>query len=798
MPRRFDFVSPGVQLTEIDQSTVPTTLEGDGPLIVGRALKGPANVPVRVRSYDDFVAIFGEPVYGPTETIPDTWRNGNTVAPQYGAIAAQAWLTSEESPITFIRLLGDEDSNATDAGKAGWETANSQSATLASNGGAYGLFLINSGSTADIGTGCLSAVWYLATGSIELVGTAASSSLAGSGSAELFESVGDKKFKVKINNADGTQQSVETFSFDQTSNDYIRSVFNTDAYKTNASITPSGDVKTYWLGETYEEQVDRYITATGSGNQYGIILGLGTLETTAKYWQDNREPSKSSKTGWFINRDPNSDTASYSPADVEKLFRVASLHDGEEFQKEYYVSIEDLALGTSVNPNSTFTLNIRRWRNHAVVETYSNLNLNWSTENHVVKRIGDMNMVWSATDKKFNIEGEYPNQSDYIRIEMADDLKAGGLPQDRLALPFGFYGPMKPKTFTVVSGATRPRVFGDTSTNETSSFALGSGSIPVGFAPGIPTGQFAILGNNGECVTASFAFPDMRLTTESSYGALDQNYPNTAIFGIHHSLSSSNPSRVDQSYRDVIRDLPAGLDIHGDSSSSTLQRSFIFSLDDIVESSGSYYYASGSRAGGDSYTAASGTLSLLQTARVKKFAAPFVGGFDGVDITELDPFANRNIGTSQVGNYEYYTLDKVLDIAADTDNVEMDLLALPGINKSIITDRMIEVADERQDCLALIDLESAYTTSAETNSDESAGTTAGVIDRARARLFDSSYAAAYHPWVRVNNPGGNGTIVAVPPTVAAIGAIGKSQKLSYPWFAPAGFNQRWHWPTRWS
>jgi phage tail sheath protein FI len=41
----------------------------------------------------------------------------------------------------------------------------------------------------------------------------------------------------------------------------------------------------------------------------------------------------------------------------------------------------------------------------------------------------------------------------------------------------------------------------------------------------------------------------------------------------------------------------------------------------------------------------------------------------------------------------------------------------------------------------------------------------------------------------VNNPGGNGTIVAVPPTVAAIGAIGKSQKLSYPWFAPAGFNR---------
>ena len=57
MPRKFDFVSPGVQLTEVDESTVPTTLEGDGPLIIGRTEKGPANKPIRVRSYNDFVTI---------------------------------------------------------------------------------------------------------------------------------------------------------------------------------------------------------------------------------------------------------------------------------------------------------------------------------------------------------------------------------------------------------------------------------------------------------------------------------------------------------------------------------------------------------------------------------------------------------------------------------------------------------------------------------------------------------------------------------------------------------------------
>ena len=793
MPKMFDFVSPGVQLTEIDQSTVPTTLEGDGPLIIGRALKGPSNVPVRVRSYDDFVAIFGEPIYGPIGAYPDTWREGNTVAPQYGAIAAQAWLSSEESPITFIRLLGDEADGADNDGKAGWNTPRDQAVEIENNAGAYGLFLINSASTADLGTGCLAAVFYLATGSIALSGALADNSTSGVASAAaLIESVGNREFKVEIRNADGSEQAKKTFSFDPNSNNYIRSVFNTDAYKTNSDITVAADVETYWLGETYEEMVDRYIQ-TGSGEQYGIILGLGTQEATEKYWQNNNQPSTGSKTGWMINRDPSTDYASYDPENVEKLFRVASLHEGVAFQKEYYISIEDLSLGTSINPNSTFTLNLRRWSNNAIVETYTNLNLNWASENHIAKRIGDMNMVWDSQDKKFNIEGQYPNQSDYIRIEMADALTEGKMPDDQFALPFGFYGPMKAKSFSISSGSTGPTAYGDLATAQTESFALGSGSIPCN-GDDIENwgGKFAKMGSEsggpGHALTASFVFPDMRLTTENTYGSTNKNYPNTSIFGIHQILSSS--VLLDQSYKDVVRHLPAGMDVHGDTANEPTQRSFIFSLDDIKkDASDRYYYESGARAAGGSYTAESGSLHLLRTARVKKFAVPFVGGFDGVDITELDPFANRNIGDDEITNYEYYTVNKALDIAADVDSVQMDLLAIPGIYKEVITDRMIEIADDRQDCLALIDLEGAYTPAAETNEGESAGTTAAVLSTVRSRNYNSSYAAAYHPWVKVNNPGGNGTVVAVPPTVAAVGAIAKSQKLSYPWFAPAGFNR---------
>ena len=37
MPRRFDFISPGVQLREVDQSQITQTPEEDGLLLIGRA-----------------------------------------------------------------------------------------------------------------------------------------------------------------------------------------------------------------------------------------------------------------------------------------------------------------------------------------------------------------------------------------------------------------------------------------------------------------------------------------------------------------------------------------------------------------------------------------------------------------------------------------------------------------------------------------------------------------------------------------------------------------------------------------
>jgi hypothetical protein len=137
---KYRFVSPGVFITEVDQSQVTTPgSNDDGPIIIGRASQGPSFKPTRVHSYSEFVQIFGDTVAG--GQAGDVWRNGNFTTPMYGTYAAKAYLANN-SPITFVRLLGAQDTDASQtdpaAGAAGWGVG-----TLAGNGqnGAYGLFV---------------------------------------------------------------------------------------------------------------------------------------------------------------------------------------------------------------------------------------------------------------------------------------------------------------------------------------------------------------------------------------------------------------------------------------------------------------------------------------------------------------------------------------------------------------------------------------------------------------------------------------------------------------------------------
>ena len=59
MPREFDFISPDVLITEIDQSIRPNTPDEDGLVVIGTAFKGPAMQPIRVNNMQQLMQTFG-------------------------------------------------------------------------------------------------------------------------------------------------------------------------------------------------------------------------------------------------------------------------------------------------------------------------------------------------------------------------------------------------------------------------------------------------------------------------------------------------------------------------------------------------------------------------------------------------------------------------------------------------------------------------------------------------------------------------------------------------------------------
>ena len=244
--KKFQFVSPGVFVEEIDKSFLEEETTARGPLIVGRADRGPTMAPVRVESFADFAQTFGTPI--PGGRGGDVWRDGNYTSPTYASYAAQAYLRNN-APITFVRLVGSKNVSG-DAlnGTPGYTTPDYASASC--GGGAQGLFVFTSGSATTICSGTLAAVWYLnhQSSSIELVGLPRGGSTEVQGTGILIEGVGDANevaFKARIRADEDTVGVTQTFDFDPSSNRFVRKVFNTNPTLANTVNNTADDQQLY-------------------------------------------------------------------------------------------------------------------------------------------------------------------------------------------------------------------------------------------------------------------------------------------------------------------------------------------------------------------------------------------------------------------------------------------------------------------------------------------------------------------------------------------------------------------------
>ena len=814
--RTFKFSSPGIFTNEIDKTQLFSDSPFVGPVVIGRFERGVGNRPVTVNSLDDFVEIYGDPI--PGVGTEDPWREGFYSAPTYAAYAAKAYLRSN-GPVTVIRLLGEEHPDVVaDATKprreAGWhlrsDDGSSSALSPTTSEGAYGLFLVNSGSDGHHATGTLAAIFYVADAGagnhLALESTDDSSTgMTGSalGKPILFNA--NSNYVVEVPGTT-TAKKID-FNFDLTSDRYIRKVFNTDPAKVNSEIYDTDSLEKYWLGETYEDAVAEKID--GTGKTIAILLGLKNEDTAAQEQADHQMANQEASTPWIVSQ-YYGDKGAFSEFDngVDKLFRLVSLNGGSWPSSNLKVSITDLKMSkNTLESYPTFTVIIRRMFDSdfkpEIIERYTNCNLNPESPNYIAKLIGDQYLEWSEKDKAYNQLGEYPNISRHFRVEV-ETKGAAAVGK----VPFGFYGPPKYNGFTMASGSSTAEVLKDvtntTALNVTASFIANKTSFYTGSVHG-QADKF-----NGDAnpyfdirdvmlpFTASFDFPSMTLRAKSK--DINPSKPENTYWGIVTTMSGTK-NRRNYSMIDLAR--ASANDVGGDLKSvpdSKLQDySFYFTLDNVSASSGitngiQHWEYKTDSANDSSHTFHSGTIQAIRDG-INKFTVPVIGGFDGLDIQEKEPYGQHVIGAGEDNELEssaFYTLNRALDVVSDPEDVEMNLLAMPGIINTTLTDRMIDVCENRADALAIVDLEGGYVPRSDRKTSESAGTNLGsvtdTVNKLQARSINSSYACAYYPWVKISDRL-NGASVWVPPSVIALGTMANSEATSELWFAPAGFNR---------
>lgn len=176
--------------------------------------------------------------------------------------------------------------------------------------------------------------------------------------------------------------------------------------------------------------------------------------------------------------------------------------------------------------------------------------------------------------------------------------------------------------------------------------------------------------------------------------------------------------------------------------------------------------------------------AFTKPAGDNKFVLPFQGGTDGMnyttikkkgaDISVSNLFGFNLNGASANGSVSY---EKAINILSNTEEYNFDILALPGVIEEYhpyVASVAENMCEGRTDAVYLRDLTGLNSTVA-----TAVATAAGL---------DSSYSAAYYPWVKVkdlNTP----KDIYVPPTVIVPQAYAYNDKVAAEWFAPAGLNR---------
>ena len=836
------FKSAGVS-ARIINLTGPTAIQPSGiPAgVIGTAIAGPAFVPVTLATTNDFIATFGETtndIYNGPLAISEWLRNAQaatfirvlgagdgsqrqTSAPR-GRVNGAGFVVGQQLPEGDDGVGGALGDNpyATVGGALGrtyflgafmsqYETIGAGTVVVSSS------IFTDAGLPAS-GVPVVRGVLFAASGTQLLL----SSSFGGgsghvTGSVKLSGSL--QEFVMLVagqTNTDPMYPNVITASFDVTAPNYFGNIMNRDPFKLEqagyllqtdwvihpslAAITGanviSGSAEVLALRSAGYENVAFLITGSQTRN---------SGSTTAPNYENFEDRYRTPKSPWIISQ-------KFGGKPVN-LFRIHSLDDGIYANNKVKISIENITPSLSDSYlYGTFDLLVRDFADNdkkkAVLEAYRGLSLDPTSPNYIARVIGDYNTFYNFDanegDARLITLGTYTNNSKYIRVEVADAVDAADV--DPGALPVGFRGPahlvtsgsaplapfssVGPKGYTVANPLRNtvqmPVPFRENLTrgvapNQTVDTGLYWG---VQFERKIDSTQ-PNKSTIRESSIESFAsyFPDFQkdsinfvvmdnegVLDTTANGILDADRFNNNGFSLENLKIVYQGASVAESLPDTLQVVSWSYVRSGNVPTDTVNKIRALSVADLADPS---------------------------TRQLAKFNLFVQGGFDGVNIFNK---AERYLSNQAVNKeLEYVSrglqngsavvaYNTALNLMADATELDVQVFTVPGITNPVITDRALQIAENRFDAIYIMDIEKYDTTNALVSGSNQVVSVRYTSTQFRDRGINSSFGATYFPDVIMQDNISN-TLREVPASVVALGAYSYNDAVAFPWFAPAGF-----------
>ena len=455
-----------------------------------------------------------------------------------------------------------------------------------------------------------------------------------------------------------------------------------------------------------------------------------------------------------------------------------------------------------------------------------------------------------AEERRLVVTGKYGNQSQFVRVVMNAGVEAGDVPDK--ALPFGFRGIPTLKTTDSLTELT-DRAIVDTTGNTIGStswrMALADVSITGSIVPPLPY-RFKVTRGPLAATTANDVGAigtTTRVDRRFYWGVQNTRMPSGSV--LDPNVGSALNPIVDAYSKFVgIQKLDAlvtgsGADAFNENKFTLARVALSASLPSQITGSAdehmlySVYVREAVPAGVNYAVTAGGGLRVTLATLINSSSAVFnrftpynkftnilYGGFDGLNILDketafmkdrsastdtggyaVDSNARLGLSTGSNGKQAGAGLDNnaiasyrtAIEIMSDPFAVRTNLLAVPGIRDPFVTDFAADQTRAYSLAAYLMDIPS-WAVDGSGNSirlyrdaEDAAGLRPDAAETAEqfdSRAIDNNYAATYFPDVTITDES-TGRAVEVPASIAALGALGFNDRVSFPWFAPAGFNR---------